>query len=154
MYVLDASAFIEEYHTTERTASIPRVRDELEDESAYRFDAQEGAGMHIHIPSDETVERITRAARDTGDERELSETDVRLIAAAFELDGTLVTDDYAIQNVADKLEVATEVIAQDGIEEQRDWLFQCEGCGREFDENRERCPVCGSGLSRKNPGSA
>jgi len=151
MYVLDSSAFINEYHTDEPVASIPLVREELEDESAYRFDALEGSGMHLHIPDEETVERIERAARETGDVGELSETDVRLVSAAFELDGRLVTDDYAMQNVAEKLGVSVEVIARDGIEEQRDWRFQCSGCGREFDEEHDRCPICGSDLSRKNP---
>jgi len=151
MYVLDASAFINEYHTEEQIASVPMVQEELEDEAAYRFDALEGSGMHLHIPESETVERIQRAAGETGDLAELSETDTRLVAAAFELDGRLVTDDYAMQNVAEKLDVSVEVIAREGISEQRDWLFQCAGCGREFDENHDRCPVCGSSLSRKNP---
>ncbi|MHB9287847.1 NOB1 family endonuclease [Halobacteriales archaeon Cl-PHB] len=151
MYILDSSAFINEYHTDEPISTVPLVREELEDESAYRFDALEGSGMHLHIPDDETVERIERAARETGDFAELSETDIRLVAAAFELDGRLVTDDYAMQNVAEKLGVAVEVIARDGIDEQRDWLFQCAGCGREFEENHDRCPVCGSELTRKNP---
>jgi UPF0271 protein len=154
MYVLDASAFINEYHTTEDTATIPMVREELEDESAYRFDAMEGSGMHIHIPQDGAVERVRRAAKETGDFEELSDTDVRLIAAAFELDATLVTDDYAMQNVAEHMNVSVEVIAQDGIAEQRDWRFQCQGCGREFDENKDRCPICGSELTRKNPSNA
>jgi UPF0271 protein len=151
MYVLDSSAFINDYHTNEQIAAIPQVQAELEGEAAYRFDALEGSGMHLHIPEENTVERIERVAKETGDLAELSETDVGLVAAAFELDGTLVTDDYAMQNVAEKLEVAVEVIARDGITEQRDWRFQCAGCGREFDENHERCPVCGSSLSRKNP---
>jgi UPF0271 protein len=151
MYVLDSSAFINEYHTEETIASVPLVREELEDESAYRFDALEGSGMHLHIPDEESVVRIERAARETGDLEELSETDIRLIAAAFELDGTLVTDDYAMQNVAEKLNVTVEVIAREGIDEQRNWLFQCQGCGREFDDQHDRCPVCGSDLSRKNP---
>jgi UPF0271 protein len=154
MYVLDASAFINEYHTTEDTATIPMVREELEDESAYRFDAMEGSGMHIHIPRDDTVEKVRRAAGETGDREELSTTDIRLIAAAFELDATLVTDDYAMQNVAEHMDVAVEVIAREGISEQRDWRFQCQGCGREFDENKDRCPICGSELSRKNPSNA
>ena len=151
MQVLDTSAFIHEYHTDEQTASIPLVQEELEGEHAYRFDAMEGAGMHIHIPADGTVERVARAATETGDSEELSETDTRLLAAAFELDATLVTDDYAMQNVAEKLSIRVEPIAQEGIDEQRDWIFQCAGCGREFDEHRERCPICGSDLNRKNP---
>jgi len=154
MYVLDASAFIHDFHTDESMATIPLVREELEDESAYRFDALEGSGMHLHIPEAETVERIERAARETGDLSVLSRTDVRLVAAAFELDGRLVTDDYAMQNVADKLNVPVEIINREGIEQQRDWLFQCAGCGREFEEDHDRCPICGSELSRKNPSSA
>jgi UPF0271 protein len=111
----------------------------------------EGSGMHIHIPADGTVERIRRAAKETGDADELSDTDTRLLAAAFELDATLVTDDYAMQNVAERLGIDVNVIAREGISEQRAWSFQCQGCGREFDENRERCPICGSDLARKNP---
>ena len=151
MHVLDSSAFIHDYHTTEQTATIPLVREELEDESAYRFDAMEGSGMHIHIPNEDTTEKVRRAARESGDLEVLSDTDVRLVATAFELDGILVTDDYAMQNVAEKLNVEVEFIAQDGIEEQRDWNYQCQGCGREFDDHKERCPICGSDVTRKNP---
>ena len=151
MYVLDSSAFINEFHTDDDIATIPMVREELEDESAYRFDALEGSGMYLHIPDGETVERIERAARETGDLSELSRTDVRLVAAAFELDGQLATDDYAMQNVADRVSVTVEVIDRDGIDEQRSWQFQCQGCGREFDDHHDRCPICGSSLSRKNP---
>ncbi|WP_435347755.1 NOB1 family endonuclease [Haloarchaeobius sp. HRN-SO-5] len=154
MYVLDSSAFINEYHTTNDTATIPMVRDELEGESVYRYDAMEGAGMHVHIPDSETTERVKRAARETGDLSVLSDTDVRLVAATFELDGTLVTDDYAMQNVAEKLNLHVEVIAREGIDERRDWRFQCQGCGREFDEQKDRCPICGSSLSRKNPSNS
>jgi len=151
MQVLDSSAFITEYHTNDQTASIPLVREELEDEAFYRFDAMEGAGMHIHIPADGTVEKVRRAASETGDREVLSDTDVRLLAAAFELDATLVTDDYAMQNVAERLDLRVEPIARDGITEEREWRFQCVGCNRTFDENKERCPICGSDLTRKNP---
>ena len=151
MQVLDSSAFIHEYHTTDDIASIPMVREELEGEASYRYDADEGSGMHIHIPVADTVEKITRAARETGDAEELSETDLRLLAAAFELDGVLVTDDYAIQNVAEHVDIAVKVIAREGISETREWTFQCQGCGREFDEHRDRCPICGMELARKNP---
>ncbi|PSP41280.1 DNA-binding protein [Halobacteriales archaeon QH_10_70_21] len=151
MQVLDASAFIHDYTTEERMATIPLVREELEDEAGYRFDALEGSGMRIHIPEPETVERVERAARETGDAGTLSRTDVRLLATSFELDATLVTDDYAMQNVAEKLDVAVDVIAQEGIDERRDWRFQCQGCGRTFDEHRDRCSICGSDLERKRP---
>ena len=123
MQVLDSSAFIDDYTTEEPIATIPLVREELEDEAGYRFDALEGSGMRIHIPDPGTVERVERAARETGDAETLSRTDVRLLAAAFELDARLVTDDYAMQNVAEKLDVGVEVIAREGIDERRDWDF-------------------------------
>ena len=148
MRVLDSSAFIDDYHVTGDVATIPMVRDELEDASGYRFDALEGSGMRLHVPEPGTVER---AARTTGDATELSNTDVRLLAAAFELDATLVTDDYAMQNVADELEVPIEVIAQEGIDERIDWDYQCQGCGRVYDEHHERCEICGADLTRKRP---
>ena len=151
MQVLDSSAFIDDYTTEEPIATIPLVREELEDEAGYRFDALEGSGMRVHIPDPGTVERVERAARETGDAETLSRTDVRLLAAAFELDATLVTDDYAMQNVAEKLYVGVEVVAREGIDERRDWKFQCQGCGRTFDDHRDRCAICGSDLERKRP---
>jgi UPF0271 protein len=151
MRVLDASAFVHDYTTADETASIPAVAEELTGETAYRFDAEEGAGMRVHVPADETVARVRRAAGETGDDGTVSRTDRRLVAAALELDAVLVTDDYAVQNVAAQLSVETEVVARDGIDERREWRFQCRGCGREFDDDRNRCPVCGSDLTRKNP---
>jgi UPF0271 protein len=111
----------------------------------------EGSGMHIQLPDPDIIERVRRAAGASGDRETLSATDVQLLAAALELGGVLVTDDYAIQNVAEKLDLGVEAIAREGIDEVRDWQFQCQGCGREFDESHDRCPVCGSDLARKNP---
>jgi UPF0271 protein len=151
MYILDATAFMDSHEVEGPTATVPRVRDELQDASAYRYDAMEGSGMHIQIPDEAAVDRVRTVAKDTGDGDTLSETDVQLLAGALELDATLVTDDYAMQNVAEHLDVPVEMIAKEGIEEVRDWDFQCQGCGREYDERRERCPICGSDLSRKRP---
>ncbi|MWG33704.1 NOB1 family endonuclease [Halomarina oriensis] len=149
MRVLDSSAFIRGYDADGPTASVPRVREELNEESSLRFDAEAGAGMTVHAPSPGSVRTVENAAERSGDARELSETDYHLVAAAFELDATLVTDDYAMQNVASRLDVPVETIGRDGIEEEREWRWQCSGCGRTFDDDEGRCPVCGSDLSRK-----
>ena len=152
MRVLDASAFIDDYTTDDEMATVPAVREELTDDSSgYRFDALEGAGMRLHVPGEGPQTRVERAARTTGDLTELSGVDLRLLAAAFELDAVLVTDDYAMQNVADELDVATDGVSKAGIEERRDWDYQCQGCGRVYGEHRDRCEVCGSDLKRKNP---
>ncbi len=151
MEILDSSAFIHEYTTDDDVVSIPEVHEELKAEHALRFDAMEGSGMTIHVPAPEAIKQVERAARGSGDAAELSDTDVRLIAAALELHATLVTDDYAMQNVAERLDVPIKPIAQEGITEVREWRFQCVGCSRTFETNRERCPICGSDLTRKNP---
>ncbi|WP_435145749.1 NOB1 family endonuclease [Halobaculum sp. P14] len=146
MQVLDTSAFTEEYHTEADTASIPLVQEELDGEPAFRFDAMEGSGMHIHVPDDPTVEKVSRAAAEA--DADLSDTDVRLVAAAFELDGTLVTADRELRTVAERLGVDVRLIGAGAVDD-GDATFSCVGCGREFDEERDRCPVCGSDLQRE-----
>jgi UPF0271 protein len=107
--------------------------------------------MRVHVPDDDTVSRVRQTAAETGDDGELSRTDRRLLAAALELEATLVTDDYAVQNVARTLSVTVETVERDGIDQQRAWVFQCAGCGREFEADPGRCPVCGADPTRKNP---
>ena len=150
MIVPDSSFFIERRSLDEDAVTLPEVRDELEDTSRFRFDAATGKGMRLEIPSDETVRRVTNAAEETGDASVLSETDVRLVALAYEEEATLVTDDYAMQNVASHLGVETRGAGKEEIEEERDWRYQCAGCGRVYDE-KKRCEVCGSETTRKNP---
>jgi UPF0271 protein len=151
MQVLDSSAFIHRYSTAEQTVSTAAVRAELSGRASYRFDADLGGGMRLHSPSDESIDRVRTAAADSGDAAVLSETDIGLVATAFELQATLVTDDYAMQNVADRLRLQTHQIAQAGIGTARIWRFQCQGCGRTFDDSAERCPICGAAVTRKAP---
>jgi len=151
MRVLDASAFIRDRSYDGPLATVPAVREELADDAVYRYEAMEGAGMRVHVPGDESVARVRQAAAETGDDGVLSRPDRRLLAAALELEATLVTDDYAVQNVADALGLEVEAIERGEIDERRDWRFQCQGCGREFDDDPGRCPVCGADAARKNP---
>lgn len=151
MLVLDSPFFIEDRSLDDEQAlSTPGVRDELEDASRFRFDAVVGEGMRVETPSDEAVTAVREAARETGDASVLSDVDVRLVALAYEEDATLVTDDYAMQNVASRLGVETRGAGKDEIQEERDWRYQCAGCGRVYDESG-RCRVCGSETTRKNP---
>ena len=152
MQVLDSSAFIRHYTTDQPTASTAAVRAELSGRASYRFDADVGGGMRLHSPSSESVDRVRTAADASGDAGVLSETDIGVVATAFDLDATLVTDDYAMQNVAERLQLRTRPIAQQGITATRRWRFQCQGCGRTFDDASDRCPVCGAALTRKAPG--
>jgi UPF0271 protein len=152
LLVLDSSFFIEgrSLDPDEEALSLPAVRDELEDSSRFRFDAVVGEGMRLETPSDESVRAVQEAARKTGDASVLSDVDVSLVALAYEEDAVLVTDDYAMQNVAARLGVETSGLGKEEIEEEREWKYQCAGCGRVYDESG-RCEVCGSETTRKNP---
>jgi len=152
LIVIDSSFFIEHRSLPpdENAVTLPEVRDELKDTSRFRFDAAVGQGMRLETPSEESVRAVENAAQETGDASVLSETDTRLIALAYEEEATLVTDDYAAQNVASRLGVETRGAEKDEIEEERDWRYQCVGCGRVHDEPGP-CEVCGSETTRKNP---
>ncbi len=152
MIVPDSSFFIEQRSLPpdESAVTVPGVRDELKDTSRFRFDAATGKGMRLETPSDEAVRAVRNTAEETGDASVLSDVDVRLVALAYEEEATLVTDDYAMQNVASRLGVETRGAGKDEIEEERDWRYQCVGCGRVHDE-KKRCEVCGSETTRKNP---
>lgn len=151
MRVLDASAFIRDHGADGPTASVPAVREELTDESRLRFDAREGAGMAVRAPDPDSLRQVRSTARETGDHDELSGADEAVLAAALELEATVVSDDYAVQNVATRLGLGVEGIERGEITEQRDWLFQCTGCGRTYDDDPGRCPVCGADATRKSP---
>lgn len=150
MDVLDAPAFIHGYDPDGDAVSVPAVREELEGSARYRFEAMAGGAMQVSVPSGDAIERVEEASRDTGDADVLSRADVRVLAAAVEHGGRIVTDDYAIQNVAAALDVPVATIAMDGIEEQREWRYQCQGCGRVHDDPGP-CDVCGGETTRKNP---
>ena len=151
MYILDSSAFIRGYTKEGRTATVAEVSEELNGEARLRFEAMRGGGMEIQVPQERTIEEVIRISKKTGDNTVLSKTDICLIAAAIELGGVLVTDDYAIQNTAAEIGLVVEGIVMETIKEKRNWIFKCESCGKESGTMQKDCPICGGKFSRKNP---
>lgn len=103
-------------------------------------------------PREEDLERVVRAARETGDEANLSRTDREVLALALQLGAVVVSDDYSIQNVASHLGLEYRPAALPGIREKRGWTFRCKGCGRFWDRRVDICPVCGSQVRRYRKG--
>ena len=89
-------------------------------------------------------------AEHTRDSEELSKTDLEVLAKAFEHKDrcVLLTDDYAVQNVAVQLGIEVKPIAQKKIKDILIWQKQCIGCKKKFDKG-EICPICGSPLKKK-----
>ena len=106
-------------------------------------------GLTIHTPSKKTVDKIKKIASKTGDITRLSNTDIELIALAYEIkkqkeNVVVLTDDYSIQNIAAYLDIKFENIGQRGITKKFKWISHCTGCGKKFKENINKCPICGS----------
>lgn len=102
------------------------------------------SGLTIQRPTDEAMDRVEEAARETGDLPRLSHADRAVLALALELEGTVLTDDYSLQNVASELDVPFRGINQEGIQRQVRWKHRCRACYREAEAGVEECPVCGS----------
>ncbi len=95
------------------------------------------------------IDKVVAAARGTGDYQKLSEADISIIALALQLEIVLVTNDYAVANVATTLKIPVESIAGKGITRTRRWIAYCSACGRAFGPNAKECRLCGNRLRRK-----
>ncbi len=146
--VLDASVFFSEFPVTETACTTPSVVAELVDlRSKGRLEALLAEGLSIREPDRRFLEEVDAAARRTGDAEKLSPTDREILALARETGAVLVTDDFAVQNVARSLGVTTRSIHQRAARQVR-WRFRCSGCGRYYKDPGE-CPVCGAAIKRK-----
>jgi UPF0271 protein len=86
------------------------------------------------------------AATASGDAGVLSEADIDLLALARDLSAVIVTDDFAVQNVAIRMGIETQQIQQRRARRVR-WRFRCTGCGRYYRESGD-CPICGAPMKR------
>ncbi len=146
--ILDASVFFSEMPVEGPAWTTPSVVEELGDFHAKcRFEALTAVGLRVREPRGEDLERVAAAALQTGDAGVLSATDRDVLALALELSAVLVTDDFAVQNVAHRLGIAIRSIRQRPARAMV-WRYRCSGCGRYWREPGD-CPVCGALIKRK-----
>lgn len=113
-----------------------------------RLEAVLETKSRIFEPRDRDLRRVSRASQETGDDASLSPTDQEVLALALQLNAAVVTDDYAIQNVADRLGLRFQPALLPGIRRRVGWSFRCRGCGRYWTQAMEACPVCGAEVRR------
>ncbi len=104
--------------------------------------------LKIQDPISEFIEMVKEKSKKTGDFNELSEQDISLIALCLQLNGELITDDFAISNVAKNLNIKVSPLMTSGIKDVGTWILYCPGCRKNFDSGSE-CPLCGTILKRK-----
>ncbi len=113
--------------------------------------------VQVTEPSKESIQRVKEASSKTGDKKSLSEADTSILAVTLDLvqskrgeDVILVTDDFAVRNVAEVIGISLSETAIRGEWKRITWVTYCKGCGKEYlDTKRSVCGVCGTKLSRK-----
>jgi UPF0271 protein len=109
----------------------------------------ETGSLQVVDPGMDSIEKAKAASKKTGDYSRLSQADFSIIALALEIKTTLVTDDYAVANVAAALKVPVRSTSSKGIKETRKWIAYCSACGKAFGPASKECPLCGNKLKRK-----
>jgi endoribonuclease Nob1 len=109
----------------------------------------ESNSLQIINPDKKSIEKVFSAARRTGDYPRLSEADISIIALALQLEVPLITDDYAVANVAATMKIPVKSLATRGITHTRKWITYCSACGRTFGATAKECRLCGNRLRRK-----
>jgi len=109
-------------------------------------------GLSIFEPTKKSIKKIRNISTTTGDILRLSNTDIDILALAFDLNTksdnkiSILTDDYSIQNISNYLRINYLNISQSGITKRFKWSYKCMGCGKRFKENMNTCPICGSSI--------
>jgi UPF0271 protein len=109
----------------------------------------ESNNLQILNVGTKSVEKVVAAARRTGDYQKLSKADISIIALALQLEIVLVTNDYAVANVATTLKIPVKSVGSKGITDARRWITYCSACGKAFGPNAKECRLCGNRLRRK-----
>ncbi|MEC7710997.1 MAG: nucleotide-binding protein [Thermoproteota archaeon] len=104
--------------------------------------------LQIRDPSNNAINTVKDTADKTGDSQTISKQDISIIALALENNMELITDDFAVTNIAKQLQITTSSLMTQGITTVGKWINYCSICGKEFSKEKE-CPICGNKLNRK-----
>lgn len=160
--VLDTSAFVMGFNPLSvdlRTYTVPAVEHELSlaGMAKVRFSASSDSGrLEVKMPTEASRARVAEESTKLGEQLMLSEADSQILALALDLrndrlEPVVVSDDYAVQNVAERLSVAYASLATFGITYEFNWISYCPACFRRYPQTYPypECQVCGTVLKRK-----
>ena len=151
--VLDSSAFYAgiPFSSSEPSVTTSHVYNEIKhikkDHDAIQI-LIETRRLKISDPDPRFTIRVNNAAKKSGDFPNLSQEDVSIIALSLQLDAELITDDFAVSNVAKNLSIKVIPVMTNGIKNIITWKYYCPGCKINFSKVKE-CPRCGNKLKRK-----
>ena len=102
----------------------------------------------VRQPQADFQERVEKCAQKTGDIHSLSKQDISCIALSLELNTELISDDFAVLNVSNKLGINTIPLMTNGIKVVGKWIFYCPACKKDFSDEKN-CLLCGNKLKKK-----
>ncbi|MGI9567097.1 MAG: NOB1 family endonuclease [Nitrosopumilus sp.] len=151
--ILDASAFYagipfrssSDYYTTSLVYDEIKHIKKNHDALGTLFETNR---LKIREPNEESTNTAVKSAKWTGDFPQLSKQDISIIALGIEMNGQIISDDFAISNVAKNLGLKVSAIMTQGIDDVGKWVHYCPGCRINYN-NRKECPACGTQLKRK-----
>jgi rRNA maturation endonuclease Nob1 len=160
--VLDTSAILSGFssHLADaRQFTTPNVLDELPKNkvnSNTQIPLLSEASIEVVAPSEGYLMKVEETVKAIG-EMSVSTTDKSLIALSLQLKDAgqrpvLVSDDYALQNLAEISNVDYLPYVEKGIHDRYSWKLVCPACFREYPplSELEACPICGTTLKKRN----
>lgn len=104
--------------------------------------------LKIMDPDKESTNVAIASAKETGDFPQLSKQDISIIALCISLKGEIISDDFAITNVAKNIGLKISPIMTNSFQDVGKWVHYCPGCRTNHTTGKE-CPMCGTPLKRK-----
>ncbi len=153
MHILDASGFYAgvPFGSTTPYCTTPEVYLEIQHIKGRQkaIQALKDAGRLLVLsPDKESVNAATGAAQKTGDITELSAQDVSILALAIQTGNEIVTDDYALSNVAKHIGIVVHPVMTRGIRATVVWSYTCPAC-KITSRPAKTCTICGTPLRRR-----
>ena len=145
MFILDTCAFLTQKHPTGEFVTVPGIKTEIVNrQSRQYFENMLATNLKVMKAQKNSYDVVNKEAKETGDYDVLSKVDIDILALGYECKGTIITDDFAIQNVALALEVRFLSCSGKVISEKRAWRYKCTACNHKEKVKLKNCSVCGN----------
>lgn len=153
IFILDSSAFYtgiyhslySKFYTT--TFILKEIKHLLKSSITIDLLISSGA-LVIQDPTKESIDKIISTANLSGDIKKLSQADISIISLAYQLNKTLISDDYSVLNVSNLLKIKTISLGNRGIVTVRKWKNFCKTCNKQYAPTIQECEICGNATKR------
>ncbi len=159
--ILDTSALIAGYEASSEAEhyTTPSVKEELGEAGLplLRLETAIHTGrLKMMEPEKRYLDQVRSTAAELGEAGKLSEADMEVLAIGLQLKALgehplIISDDYSLQNIADRFGLDYRGMATQGIKRRIRWEVYCPGCRGRFKglSPDAQCPICGTRLKRR-----